>query len=154
MGESREGLYTALINIRNTEVQVYWTRYNIQSALNAVVLAGGLAALKGPNPLPDIVLLPLSLGGFVMSCVWLWFAVLGKRLFVEGWEEWIAEYEERWLRPHYGTVGTEQASFQRPFLLFHGLKTRGARSPIHPDPTRDRAQQGGPLPVYPPIVYR
>lgn len=115
--EAREDLYTALVNIRNTEVSAYWTRYNIQAVLNAAVFAGGLAALKEPNPLPDIILLWLSAGGVILAALWLWFAVLGKRLFVDGWEEWIAEYEERWLAAQYGFPDVQPTP---PSLDFHG----------------------------------
>jgi len=104
---AREHLYTALVNIRNTELTVYWTRYNIQSALNTAVLVGALAGVKGSDRLPLPVLLAVAVGGFFLAVIWLVFAVYGKRLFVDGWEEWIAEYEENFLRRDYANMGSQ-----------------------------------------------
>ncbi len=41
---SREHQYTAFINVRNTEISVYWTRYNIQAFLNLGLLVAALSA--------------------------------------------------------------------------------------------------------------
>lgn len=138
LAEQREQLYLALVNIRNTELAAFWTRYNIQAVLNTGMIAVGLAALKGPDRLPVAVLLAISVGGATLAVFWLLFAILGKPLFVEGWEEWIAEYEENWLQPHYGKGGQQAAPSGRGPLLFFGFKERAARSPIHPNPVGKR----------------
>lgn len=36
--------YRALVSIRNTELSVYWARYNIQSAINCGFLVAVLAS--------------------------------------------------------------------------------------------------------------
>lgn len=130
--QQREQQYTALVNIRNTELTAYWTRYNIQAVLNlgfAALAISALVQLKGPfEPNKVLVKILFAVAGFILAAIWLGFTVQGKKLFVDGWEEWIAEYEDKWLRAQ------DTASISRPgLLLFYQLKEEGAASPIHPN---------------------
>ncbi|HXM96693.1 MAG TPA: hypothetical protein VOA64_20940 [Candidatus Dormibacteraeota bacterium] len=120
MAEQREHLYSALAAFRNTELTVYATRYNVQAAINTGAAAGGLAAAKGPAPASTSILVAIGCGGIVLAVIWLGFAVLGKKLFVDGWDHWIFKYETKWLKAHND-------------LLFAVLHEREARSPIHPE---------------------
>lgn len=87
-----EANYTALVNVRNTELSVYYARYNIQAVINFGLIAAVLATRQDSrflSPLP----LWIVLGGCALSLVWLGFAVVGKRLFAERWEGYLRRYE-------------------------------------------------------------
>lgn len=130
MSPQREQLYTALVNIRNTELTVYMHRYNIQSVLNTGFIGIAVTAHVRPESTWPAVFLPLalSLAGIVLGLIWLGFEVQGKKMFVAGWDQWIAEYERNWLRTHYNN---EADTYQGP-LLFQGLIDGKYRSPIYP----------------------
>ncbi len=87
-----EAIYTALVNVRNTELSVYYTRYNILAVINFGLIAAVLATRQDSaflSPLP----LWVVLGGAGLSLVWLGFAVVGKRLFTQRWEGYLRRYE-------------------------------------------------------------
>ena len=88
----QEALYTALVNVRNTELTVYWTRYNIQSAINFVLLAAALAgksdSLIGKNMKFAVC------AGILLALFWIIFVVKGKELLTDRWEKHIRTYEE------------------------------------------------------------
>ncbi len=87
-----EAIYTALVNVRNAELSVYYTRYNILAVINFGLIAAVLATAQDSrflSPLP----LWIVLGGAALSLVWLGFAVVGKRLFTERWEGYLQRYE-------------------------------------------------------------
>ncbi len=87
-----EGIYTALVNVRNTELSVYYARYNIQAVINFGLIAAVLAAREDSKfltPLP----LWIVLGGLALSMLWLCFVIWGKRLFTRRWESYLREYE-------------------------------------------------------------
>lgn len=95
---AREGIYNALVSVRNTELSVYYTRYNIQAVINFGLIAAVLASRQD-----SMFLSPLSywviIGGVALSLIWLGFAVVGKRLFTERWEKYIRQYERDVLAP-------------------------------------------------------
>jgi hypothetical protein len=119
MVEQREPLYAALASTRNTELSVYSTRYNVQAALNSGFAAVFLAAVMRTDPISLRAAELLAWIGIVLGLIWLGFAVQGKKMFVDGWDQWMAEYESKSLR----TQGHS---------LFSGFNERGALSPIHP----------------------
>ncbi len=126
MKPEREQLYTALVDLRNTELQVYMQRSNIQSVLNAGFFA--VIVTAGVRPESTLPAVLASSMGIMLGLIWLGFEVQGKKMFVDGWDQWIAEYERNWLRTHYNNKeGTNQGP-----LLFQGLIDRNALSPIHP----------------------
>jgi hypothetical protein len=87
-----EPLYTALVNIRNTELSVYWTRYNIQSAINFVLLAAALASGSDSFARKHMALTVVA--GLLTSIVWLLFIAKGKQLLMNRWERHIRAYED------------------------------------------------------------
>jgi hypothetical protein len=117
--EQREPLYGALASIRNTELSAYSTRYNVQAALNSGFAAIFLAAVTRTDSISLRAAELLACIGIVLGAIWLGFAVQGKKMFVDGWDQWMAEYESRLLR----TQGHS---------LFWGFNERKALSPIHP----------------------
>jgi len=79
-------LYGAFVDVRNTELTAYWTRYNIQLALNVAVL--GLGFAKG-NDIPSFIII----GGMCLIPIWMLFIILSKRIISYGWERYILECE-------------------------------------------------------------
>jgi hypothetical protein len=87
-----DAIYTALVNVRNTELSVYYARYNILAVINIGLIAAVLATRHDSrflSPLPCWIVL----GGCALSLVWLGFAALGKRLFTERWEVYLRRFE-------------------------------------------------------------
>ncbi len=87
-----EPLYTALVSIRNTELSVYWTRYNIQSAINFVLVAAALAS--GPDSFASKHMALTAVAGLLASIIWLLFIAKGKQLLMTRWERHIRAYED------------------------------------------------------------
>ena len=88
----REALYTALVDVRNTELAVYWTRYNIQSAINFGLLAAVLASNSDSFIRKYIEF--TAPAGFLLALIWLLFLVKGKQLLTGRWERHIRNYEK------------------------------------------------------------
>ena len=117
--EQREPIYTALVNIRNTELSVYSTRYNVLAALNTGFFAVVLTTFsKGGLAHPRALLLVSASLGILFAAIWLGVAVHAKRLVADAWDQWIAEYETKY--------------FRASFSLFSDFNKRDAHSPIHP----------------------
>jgi hypothetical protein len=87
-----EALYSTLVSIRNTELTVYWTRYNIQSAINFVFLAAVLTS--GSDSFIGKHIMPAAVIGLVLAIIWLFIVVKGKELLTDRWERHIRSYEE------------------------------------------------------------
>lgn len=106
---SREQQYTAFINVRNTEVAVYWTRYNIQTFLNLGLLVAALSAK--PDSLIVQHMFCTSIGGFCLAVIWLFMTIWSKRLITKRWDEYIRQYEEHYceeLLPLFTLVEAEE----------------------------------------------
>ncbi|HWR83482.1 MAG TPA: hypothetical protein VN285_09270 [Candidatus Deferrimicrobium sp.] len=91
-----EALYTAFANVRNAELSVYWTRYNIQAVINLGLIAAVLGTRADSvfmSPLPAWVVL----AGVMLSLIWLGFTILGKCLFTDRWETYLRNYEAKFL---------------------------------------------------------
>ena len=83
--QQREHLYIALVNVRNTELSVYWTRYNIMAVINLGILAAVLSSRM--DSLVIQVLPCVAAGGILLGAIWFAIAVKGKQLFTQRWEE-------------------------------------------------------------------
>lgn len=94
--KTREPQYTALVNIRNTELAAYWTRYNIQAVLNLGLLVAALSAKSGSMIAQHII--PVAFLGSCLSAIWLCLTIWGKRLITDRWEEYIRKYELNYSR--------------------------------------------------------
>lgn len=90
--EKSEPLYSALVSIRNVELTAYWTRYNIQSAINFGLLAATLAS-SGDSFIGKHITYA-AIAGLILTLIWLTFVVKGKKLLTERWERHIRTYEE------------------------------------------------------------
>jgi len=84
--------YTSLVNVRNTELSVYWTRYNILAAVNLALLAIALAS----DSTSFMYNFPIwiMLGGIILAFIWLLITIKGKQLITNRWEEHIRDYEK------------------------------------------------------------
>lgn len=85
--------YPSFVNVRNTELTVHWTRYNILAAVNLALLAVALSA----EPFSLIRQFPIwiMIGGIVLAVIWLLITIKGKQLFTKRWEKHIRNYERR-----------------------------------------------------------
>ena len=92
-----EQQYTALINVRNTELAAYWTRYNIQAVLNLGLTVATLSSK--PDSLLGRHMIYTALVGIFLALIWLSFTIWGKLLFTKRWEGHIILYEHAFL-PH------------------------------------------------------
>ncbi|MFX0139538.1 MAG: hypothetical protein ACFFDN_38205 [Candidatus Hodarchaeota archaeon] len=90
----QEPFYSDIVNIRNTELTVYWTRYNIQAAINIGLLAVTISA--NPGSYISQFRVQVSILGILISCIWIGFIVLSKKL-IHMWEEYIIKYENEYL---------------------------------------------------------
>lgn len=93
--EPREHQYTALVNVRNTELSAYWTRYNIQVVLNLGLVVACLSAKS--DSIIGKHLSWVSLCGILLAIIWLCFAIKSKQLFTNRWEGHIKKYEAEFL---------------------------------------------------------
>jgi len=89
----QEFLYAPLVDLRNTELSIYWTRYNILSAVNFGLLAVVLSA-SDDSFVPTMRTL-VSLGGVLIAVIWLLFTVKGKQLLKNRWDQNISIYENK-----------------------------------------------------------
>jgi len=87
-----EGQYAALVSLRNTEISVYWTRYNIQSAINCVVLAAALASRSDSYIKVNMPF--FSMIGILMTIIWIIFIIMGKMMLFDLWESNLINYEK------------------------------------------------------------
>lgn len=87
----QEPLYGAFIQVRNIELSVYWTRYNIQSAINFGLIAVVLSSKT--NSLIQQHLVYISVIGIFMAITWLCLTILGKRILNDWWEKHLRTYE-------------------------------------------------------------
>ena len=107
----KEQQYTALINVRNAELAAYWTRYNIQAVLNLGFLVAIFSG-KSNSLIHDHLLLS-SIFGLILSIIWLFITVYGKRLITERWDAHIRQYEEchsEELYPLFTLVDSEESN--------------------------------------------
>jgi hypothetical protein len=93
-----------------------------------------------PDHSKAVLRVVFSVTGFLFALVWLGFTFRGKKLFTDGWEQWIAYYERDWLKAGYDkkkertkNADTSAEPLEIP-LVFYNIKAHGFRSPIHPDP--------------------
>ena len=93
--EQREHQYTALVNVRNTELSAYWMRYNIQAVINLGLVAACISSK--PDSIIGKHLFWVSLCGILLAFIWLFFAIKSKQLFTDRWERYIKKYEEDFL---------------------------------------------------------
>ena len=91
-----EFLYSALVELRNTELNVYWARYNILSAINFAMLAVSLSAAEN-SIVANAARLLVSLAGLLLSVIWLLITIKGKQLLIYRWDRNIAIYEEKFI---------------------------------------------------------
>jgi hypothetical protein len=91
----REQQYAALVNVRNTELAAYWTRYNIQAVLNLGLTVATLSS-KPDSFIGRNVIFAAAVG-IILALIWLFFTIYGKRLFTERWERHIVRYEQAFL---------------------------------------------------------
>jgi hypothetical protein len=90
--EKSEALYSALVSIRNAELTAYWTRYNIQSAINFGLLAAALASSE--NSFIGKHMVYAAIAGLILTLIWIVFVVKGKKLLTGRWERHIRTYEK------------------------------------------------------------
>ena len=86
-------LYSSLVGLRNTELTIYWTRYNILSAINFALLAVGFSAGDASFVVANRTL--TAVGGLLIAVIWLLITVKGKQLLIERWDRNIEIYEEQ-----------------------------------------------------------
>ena len=86
-------LYASLVAARNTELTIYWARYNIQAILNFGLLAATMQAPGGSllNPIPRVILG----AGIFLALTWFGLTIMGKRLLEQRWQTYIRRCEER-----------------------------------------------------------
>lgn len=87
-----EPLYTAFVNVRNTELSVYWTRYNIQSAINFVLLAAVLTSRS--DSFVNKYMNSAAIAGFVLAGIWFLVTIKGKQLLTDRWDSHLRTYEK------------------------------------------------------------
>ena len=90
--ETSEALYSALVSVRNVELTAYWTRYNIQSAINFGLLAAALASSADSFIGKNMVY--AAIAGLILTLIWITFVVKGKKLLTGRRERHIRTYEE------------------------------------------------------------
>jgi hypothetical protein len=88
---SKEAIYRELVTVRNTELIVYWARYNIQSAINFGLLVAVLA--NKPESFIGRHMECTAFAGILLALIWLLFIVFGKKLLIGRWERHIRTYE-------------------------------------------------------------
>jgi hypothetical protein len=91
-----EPLYSSLLSVRNTELTVYWTRYNIQAVLNFGLIAVALSA--APNSIIDKFPTLVAVSGMFLALIWLLFVVFSKRLITDEWDNCVKNYEQSILK--------------------------------------------------------
>jgi hypothetical protein len=91
----REHQYTAMVNVRNTELTAYWARYNIQAILNIGLMAAMLSSK--PNSIMRQYMMYIAPIGIILSIIWLAFITCGKRILTKRWERYIIRYENDYL---------------------------------------------------------
>ena len=84
--------YASLVNVRNTELSVYWTRYNILAAVNLALLAFALAS-DSTSFMYNFPLWIMS-GGIIFAFIWLFITITGKQLITNRWDKHIRDYEK------------------------------------------------------------
>ena len=84
--------YDSLIAVRNTELQTYWTRYNLQLILNGGLLIAAFTRDKS-IPLGQMPPWVISLGGLSLVAIWLGMIFQGKK-WIERWNEQLRFFEE------------------------------------------------------------
>lgn len=97
--EPREHQYNALVNVRNTELSAYWTRYNIQSVLNWGLVVAYLS-VKSDSIISRQLgryLFLASPCGILLASIWLFFIIKSKQLLTDRWERHIQKYEAEFL---------------------------------------------------------
>jgi hypothetical protein len=92
--KTREPQYTALINVRNTELAAYWTRYNIQAVLNFGLLAAALSSKS--DSLINRHIFPVAIVGLLLSTIWLLMTIWSKKLITQQWDKYIRQYENKY----------------------------------------------------------
>jgi hypothetical protein len=97
--DKSEPLYAAFVQIRNTELAAHWTRYNIQFAVNFGLLVAVLS--RSENSLVAHRIHCISIVGFMLTLVWFWCAVQGKKLVSGRWEKHLRIYENAVPRPEH-----------------------------------------------------
>lgn len=84
--------YESLVAVRNTELETYWTRYNVQVVLNG----GLLVAVLGRQSDDRIGTLPIWLvcfGGIILAACWFVMVLQGKR-WIHRWDKQLSQFEQ------------------------------------------------------------
>jgi len=84
-------VYSALVQIRNTELTIYLTRYNILGAMVFVLVAAALNSKT--DTLSNLYWDMLCYVGFVLASIWLFVAFTGRGIVID-WQNRIADIEE------------------------------------------------------------
>lgn len=83
-------IYSALVQTRNTELTIYWTRYNILGAIVFVLVAAAL------NTKSDTLCIlywdMLCWVGFILAWIWLFVAFTGRGIVID-WQNRVADIE-------------------------------------------------------------
>lgn len=85
--------YEHMIAVRNTELETYWTRYNVQVVLNGGLIVVALASPSGSH-LMNLPICLVSIGGFALAIVWLIMVHQGKD-WIHRWDNELCNFEEQ-----------------------------------------------------------
>lgn len=85
--------YDSLVSVRNVELQVYWTRYNVQVALNGGFLAAAFVSSR-ESQLAELPNWAVAIGGIALAVVWLLTVIQGKE-WVHRWDQQLSAFEHK-----------------------------------------------------------
>ena len=90
-----ETVYSNAINVRNTELSAYWTRYNIQAVLNLGLLAVVISDKIGSNCISKYI------AGvcLILTIIWIVFILISKCFLIPRWQKYIMNLEKEFPVP-------------------------------------------------------
>jgi hypothetical protein len=91
--ENLRAVYAGLSQTRSAELQAFWSRFSIQSAVTAGLLFGALAGFDTLNGQP-VLALAYSVVGALNSFIWLQITRAGYR-WIDIWNKELRSVEER-----------------------------------------------------------
>lgn len=83
--------YSALVTVRNTELQAHWARYNIHAVLNVGWAAAVFAARAG-SFIYDHQQIAAGVGA-ILSLLWLGFVIESKWILTDRWDCHLRQFE-------------------------------------------------------------
>jgi hypothetical protein len=125
MAETIMDEYAQLIAVRNNELQLHWTRFNIALVVNAGVLAAAVAGGTGPI-VAGLPRWAMPGFGFGLAVVWLLMAA-ASGYWIYAWERHLRTFETG--KDLYGLF-TKANTVSGPYLIDQGPGIVGMGMPV------------------------